>query len=661
VLLVAVVAFAAVSLIQSRPVPREYVWSLPSGFGMLWISRYLVRTGRVRAASSILCSIGWLIVSADVVTHGPRTLAAGGYLLFVVIGGLTAGPLAAAALGIASIALLAGIELHWVLPYRTFTVPTDAERLTQYATQLTLAAILVAWWSLQMRKLLHKLKASEARRALILDESPDAILSLDLNGVVVFHNRATERMFGCAPFEFVGKKWSELPIGAALEGAKTTGQDPGRDEVRELTRPDGQKIFVEEKTVQLNDEGQKVGSLSILRDVTARRRAEATRASLQDQLVGAQRMEAVGRLAGGMAHDFNNMLTVILGTVEALTRRSPNLDQRALNDIRDAALKGAALTQQLLTFAKQQPSEPRRVDLNRSITDLRPMLGRTLSEDVRIHLELSKISPIVLIDSGQLDQVLVNLSVNARDAMPRGGVLTIATERRTSDTGLLFADVTVSDTGTGIPPETLPRVFEPFFTTKGDRGTGLGLSVVHGVISKARGTIGCESVVGKGTTFRISLPCVEGAGDAKRPVVVAPNRSTKCRRVVLIDDNPRVRQALSFALEQNGVVVDDLDPETSVSEVETRLREADALITDVVMPGVSGPDLVSELLGRGVRKPVVFMSGYVARAVLDRVAHMPKSAILTKPFSVEELLACLHRLDSESSEEPSQSAANVIA
>jgi PAS domain S-box-containing protein len=508
--------------------------------------------------------------------------------------------------------------------------------------------VLIAWWALHTRQLLRQLHASEAKHALLLEESPDAIVNVDRSGTVQFCNQAFETMTGTPRSDIVGQQLLALPavareVDQARERvAAVLAGEGGQTADVQIVHRDGHIVKAEVKTFPLREEGQIVGVISILRDRTERARAELERASLQSQLVSAQRMEAVGRFAGGIAHDFNNILTIVLSSAGVLARAKPQ-EQRAVSDIEDAAMRGAALTRQLLTFSRRQPSEARAMDVNEGIEALRPMLERILGEDVALKLELAAAPLHVLLDPAQLDQVLMNLAVNARDAMPGGGTITIGTERVGGGAASASVGIVVQDTGSGMNAATLARAFEPFFTTKGEGGTGLGLSVVHGIVDHAGGTVRCESEPGRGTTFRIALPAV--APPERAPGVGRADPAARGqRRVVLVDDDSLVRESVARALRQSGVTVEVMSTPVDVDAVEARLREADALISDIVMPGTTGPDLVDALRRRGSRAPVIFVSGHAGHALVERARRDSRAVLIPKPFTAADVLARLDEL-----------------
>lgn len=653
-LLVSVLLFGALSLVGGGPKPLPQSVTLVLGVIVLLGLRRLARAGRVREAALAVCVSGWLAISMDLPVHGPNTIAVGGFVIVVVIGGLTLGPAAALALAAAT-ALLLGAVMLGLVPSGE-TLPSNGVRLTHYATQLTLASLLVAWWAAHTRGLLRQLRASEARHAQLLEESPDAIVSTDRAGVITFWNHAAEEMLGHPRRETVGRTWSEVGVVPQKASGTVTSDmssiEHGSGVVRELdlSHRDGRLVPVEAKSMPLHEEGQVVGMVSIVRDVSERKRTEAERASLREQLVSAQRMEAVGRFAGGIAHDFNNLLTIILNVAEVVGASASAAEREAMTDIREAAQRGAALTRQLLTFSRRQPSQPRPTDVNENLVALRPMLERLLGKDVNVEMDLGAHTEQVLVDSGQLDQIIVNLVVNARDAMPDGGTITIATALTGDSSPGHAVAIRVTDTGSGMDAATKGMAFEPFFTTKGEHGTGLGLSVVQNIVQLAGGTIRCDSEPGRGTTFQIALPSVAASASASatRTAPVHAGRSVS-RRVVLVDDDPLVRNAVSRGLESVGITVDEVSLPVDLDDLERRLRNADALITDIVMPGLTGPDLVEQLRRRGCRAPVIFVSGHADHALVERVRGAPNALLVAKPFTAEDILARLDELSRQGS------------
>jgi len=381
----------------------------------------------------------------------------------------------------------------------------------------------------------------------------------------------------------------------------------------------------------------------LLDDITDRRR-------LADQLRQAQKMEAVGRLAGGVAHDFNNLLTIICGYADLLRTRSQlaPADREMVNEIAAAGERATALTRQLLGFTRQTLLQPRVVDVNSVVAETSRLLRRLLGEDIEFTTLLAPRLPPVKVDPGQLGQILMNLAVNARDAMPRGGQLTVETARVMLDQqtvtfppgGVAGPHVllAVSDTGTGMTPDIQSHIFEPFFTTKdSDRGTGLGLSVVFGIVQQSGGRIHVYSEPGRGTSLKVYLPVAAEAlvaGAIGSPE--APPQGSET--VLLVEDDPGVREFASTILSLYGYrVLAAGDAADALRLAEASERPIDLLLTDVVMPGASGPELVAMLEARSPGVKVVFMSGYTDDAVIRHGLLTADVAFIQKPYSAQAL------------------------
>jgi two-component system cell cycle sensor histidine kinase/response regulator CckA len=385
----------------------------------------------------------------------------------------------------------------------------------------------------------------------------------------------------------------------------------------------------------LDAEGRLVEVRGVVQDVTAR-------VQLEEQLRQSQKMEAVGSLAGGIAHDFNNILTVILNlgsdVAEALPAGSPvRVD---VEEIVATAKRAEGLTRQILAFARKQVSDPVDLDLNATIAGAGKLLERLIGEHIAVKLSLAPGLPHVFADPRQLEQVLMNLAVNARDAMPSGGTLLISTYFLPGLDGARHGrvEVVVRDSGVGMDEETLSRAFDPFFTTKGQgRGTGLGLAVVHGIVQQCRGTVSIDSAAGRGTAVRIVLPAVAASAQAPAPVAARPSPPAAGRTILLVEDEEPVRRVAARCLERAGYRV------LAVADGEDALRIAaatprvDLLLTDVVMPGMSGTRLAEHLRAARPSLPVLFMSGF-SRDLPESLAP-PPGALLQKPFTPERLAA----------------------
>jgi two-component system cell cycle sensor histidine kinase/response regulator CckA len=392
-----------------------------------------------------------------------------------------------------------------------------------------------------------------------------------------------------------------------------------------------------------------------LREAANRRMQRSTQAALQaseQRLRHAQKMESVGRLAAGIAHDFNNLLTVILGFTEFLIERLPRDEDlhRNATEIRAAAQRATLLTRQLLAFSRQQVLERRVVDLVAAVNRLQPMIARLIGEDVQVEFDLAAPPQWVLIDPGQFEQVVMNLIVNARDAMPAGGQLRIGIRREEID--LLRADdleltpgsyvaLSVTDTGEGITAEALEHIFEPFFTTKAPgRGTGLGLSTVFGIVRQSGGVIEVDSVVNRGSTFRLYFPVTTAGAAEPAPLPAPAAAEAHMSTILLAEDEQGVRTFLEMALKRAGhkVIAARSGPD-AVLAGENAAERIDLLIADVVMPGLSGPDVAHRLRRVHPGMRVLFLSGYARHAALPAKVAAEPAAFLQKPFTVETLMS----------------------
>ncbi len=391
--------------------------------------------------------------------------------------------------------------------------------------------------------------------------------------------------------------------------------------------------------IQLAADGTPQRGVGVSLDVTDQHMLEA-------QFQQAQKMEAVGRLAGGVAHDFNNLLTAILGYCELLQEDLPpgdgNLD--SLMEIRKAGESAATLTRQLLAFSRNQLIEPARLDLNAVVAEMRAMLGRLIGEDVDVLLQLPPHVPLVLADRGQIEQVVMNLAVNARDAMPGGGTLRIATQvvELDADTPVALAPgayvtLTVADTGCGMSPDVQERLFEPFFTTKPvGKGTGLGLATVHGIVARSGGGITVDSDVGLGSSFTIYLP-VAAPDTAAQAALPAPRHDQGTETVLVVEDAAALRDLTQRLLTRQGYQVLVASNAADAVTIFDQHPGIDVLLTDVIMPGASGADLTRTLLARRPSLKVVFMSGYTDDAIAHHDVHRRGAAFLAKPFTSEAL------------------------
>jgi signal transduction histidine kinase/ActR/RegA family two-component response regulator len=426
-----------------------------------------------------------------------------------------------------------------------------------------------------------------------------------------------------------------------LRGESVTGVEVLRP------RRDGRPLVLSVSAAPMTDgSGRVTGILKVVADMTAVRH-------LEGQVRQSQKMEAIGQLAGGIAHDFNNLLTAVLNNAELAQRQlEPSEGPHAeLAQIVEAGRRAASLTRQLLTFSRRQVLQPRPVDLNQVVGQLEELLRRVISEDIRLDVVLASSPCVVLADPSQLEQVVMNLVVNARDAMPGGGILSIETSvgtgapaRRGAAAAGRHVTLTVRDTGIGMDSATQARIFEPFFTTKPvGQGTGLGLATVYGIVEQSEGNITVTSAPGRGTTFTVHLPghVTDAPGGEPSPLG-PPALSRGSERLLLVEDDPGVRTTLERLLVRQGYwVVSARNGAEALERFEECGGTIDAVLTDIVMPELSGRELVARLRERDPELRVLFMSGYDEKALRPGGALPPGARAIVKPFTIADLLSSL--------------------
>jgi signal transduction histidine kinase/ActR/RegA family two-component response regulator len=409
-------------------------------------------------------------------------------------------------------------------------------------------------------------------------------------------------------------------------------------------RKDGKIITVRLSGRSILEQGSTVGFEMIVEDITERR-------LLEDQLRQSQKMEAVGQLAGGVAHDFNNLLTVIKGNTQLLLEKVEPGDPRrsGLEQIQKAADRAASLTSQLLAFSRKQVVAFRVLDLNGVLSNMVQLLHRLLGEHIELRVMNAQNLGRVKADPGQIEQIVMNLALNARDAMPEGGRLTIETANVMLDRGFDAQHVTVkpgayvllsvSDTGNGIPPEVLPHVFEPFFTTKPQgKGTGLGLSTVYGIVKQSNGYIWASSE-GQGATFKVYLPRVDQPVDRVEMPIQTPGELRGTETVLLVEDEEGVRSLIELMLQKNGyTVVEACSAEEALDFAQNDSTPVHLLLTDIVLPRMTGRELSEKIAALRPGIKTLFMSGYTDDDIIKSGVLDSKAAFLQKPFSRESLL-----------------------
>lgn len=499
------------------------------------------------------------------------------------------------------------------------------------------------------------LREAEERYGLLASNVHDMISLHDPTGVFIYASPSAYALLGMHPVELIGRSVYDLvepdDVATVVTAHETIMRREGRQPATfRARRADGSVGWFESTARMITRESSSEPwrIVAVTRDVTERREFES-------QMMQAHKMEALGRLAGGIAHDFSNVLTVIVGHAELLATTLADRPKERANaeHIREAAQRGSALTRQLLSFGRGRPRDMRITDLNAVILELQPMLTRMIGDDIELDLDLDPDLAGVRCEPSELEQIVVNLGANARDAMAAGGRLSLRTQNvNVDETALIELDpgpyvlVTVADTGTGMEPGTVARAFEPFFTTKLDgAGTGLGLSTVYTITSQAGGRVEIESAPGAGTQFKLYLPGHSGPVDVTPDGRHAPAATLRGTETVMVaEDDAGVRALAVAALERFGYrVMTAVDGMQALELFRTYGHLIDIVVTDVNMPELKGPELVRILTDEGTTLPVLYMSGYSAESlVLDDLA--PHRAFLAKPFTPVELAQALRGL-----------------
>jgi PAS domain S-box-containing protein len=532
---------------------------------------------------------------------------------------------------------------------------TEARQMAEAFNSMTAT---LSHWHEQAERRAQELREASDRFRSVTDSATDAIVSITTRGVVVFWNLRAEAMFGYAERDVLGRT-IDLIVPERLQ----------EEYARELTRlaagdrewiggpvevygrrRDGNEVPLE-LSISTWKAGADVFYTGVIRDITDRRQAAEALQHREEQLRQAQKMEAVGQLAGGVAHDFNNLLTAILGCSELLLRKLPSdLPARAeVVEIQKAGRSAASLTRDLLAFSRKQVLQPVVIDLNDVVSGAENLLRRLLGETINLAIELDPSLPPVQADPGQLEQVLMNLAVNARDAMPSGGRLRIATGHSMfcpPDAGAAAASagpqvtLRVSDSGVGMTDDVRSRIFEPFFTTKEvGSGTGLGLAMVYGIVTQSGGHIWVDSAPGRGATFTVSLPAtsrpVERVDPSPEPITAGPRGS---ETVLLVEDNDAVRRMAREALHRFGYrVVEARNGEAALGVVADNLDRIAIVLTDVVMPLMGGRELAARLRARRPDLKIIFTSGYANDTVVGQSVLELGAMFIQKPFSPAQL------------------------
>ncbi len=560
-----------------------------------------------------------------------------------------------------SVPLISKDEVIGIFHLRSFKPNAYAERdlnLAERVGNQIAGAIANAKLYAEQKKMEEALRKSEERFRELYDHAPLGYHEYDAEGRITNVNRTDLEMLGYTAEEMIGQQiWKFNVDGDTLREevlAKLAGTSPpGRNLERIYRRKDGTTIpvLVEDRQI-LDEKGQIKGIRCTIQDITARKQAEDEKESLREQLRQSQKMEAIGKLAGGVAHDFNNLLTVIHGYSELLIN---SLDQSSrfrqdVQEIMHASERASSLTRQLLAFSRKQVLQPKVLDLNAHVSNMDKMLRRMIGEDIELVTLLTRDLGRVKADPGQIEQVILNLAVNAKDAMLNGGKLTIETANAKLDenyarsrVGVIPGDymmLSVSDTGVGMSSETRERIFEPFFTTKEKgKGTGLGLSTVYGIVQQSGGNIWVYSEPGLGTTFKIYLPRIEEGTESLRPAAFPTKPLQGSETVLLVEDEEMVRKLAYTVLQRNGYkVLEASSGDEALDVVQGRNgNPIHLIVTDVVMPGMSGRQLADRVASLRPEIRILYMSGYTDDAIVHHGVLDPGIAYIQKPFTPEAL------------------------
>ncbi len=542
-------------------------------------------------------------------------------------------------------------------------VPVENSAAPMVDEQGNLTGVVLVFRDITARKLAEEdLKEERDRAQKYLDIAGVMMVALSRDGNITLVNRRGLDILGYGESELLGRNWFRTCVPEAIRESRKAcfeslmgghGETFEHNESPVVTKSGEERVVSWHDTVIKNKDGEIVGTLSSGEDITQRKMAEKEKDGLRTQLVQSQKMEAIGVLAGGVAHDFNNLLTVIQGNSELALLKSGGDEKliKNIEQIQHASERAANLTGQLLLMSRRQPMEFADVTVNESVRNLLKMLERLIGEDIAVETELASDLCKVKGDAGNVEQVILNLAVNARDAMPGGGRLTVRTRnvtlteeeaRRLPDAKPgRFVCLSVEDTGTGMDEATAERIFEPFFSTKeAGRGTGLGLSMVYGIVKQHEGWVNVRSKIGEGTHFDVFFPALSAAADPGAPEDL-PARGPRGRgeRILLVEDEAGVRDFAGLALRSSGYYVSDAaGAEEAIAIFARKQGRFDLVFSDVVLAGKSGIELAEEIMALSPSTPVLLTSGYTDDR--SQLAEIRKRDIpfLQKPYALGDLL-----------------------
>jgi two-component system cell cycle sensor histidine kinase/response regulator CckA len=504
----------------------------------------------------------------------------------------------------------------------------------------------------EQKKSEEALRKEKDRAQRYLDIAGVMLVALSPDGIVKLINKKGCEILGFDEQEIIGKNWFDDFIPEELRDrirgvfddlVRVHGEPLSYFENPVLTKMGTRRMIAWHNTILTDEQGRMTGTLSSGEDVTEQK-------LLEEQLFQSQKMEAVGRLAGGIAHDFNNLLTAIIGYSDIISKDGDlkQSHRSYIEEIKKSAERAATLTQQLLAFSRKQILQPKVLNLNVLLKNTRNMLQRMIGEDISFEMHLTPDIGMIMADPGKIEQVVINLAVNARDAMPHGGDLRVETQDSTLDEEFCklhkgsqpgkYVLLSVKDTGKGIDEESMKHVFEPFFTTKEiGKGTGLGLATVYGIVRQSGGYIDIQSIPGTGTTVDIYLPRVDGEQTEKTQKQKSMVAGGKHETILFVEDDNMVRDMVTAVLKQFGYHVVEAENATSALQACEEQGHIDLMITDVVMPGQSGPDLARQVAKLHREMKVLFISGYTDDAIVHHGVLDEEIPFLQKPFTPQTL------------------------
>ena len=616
---------------------------------LCWAAFALAYVGRPTLAAVLVLGSVWAEINYGV--HIATDFPGAGLLVapvYVAGAGLLLGRFPSLLLALATVAVSTPI----VMSSPAWLAGADHGRIVYWmvlhaiCTMATWSIVSLGMWSLE--RALATARAKEAELADTIRLAPDGIVVVDADERVVAINPAARVILGAVDAQCFGR-----PLGDVLGGAQSTAQTTaefgamlGADHSLEaplalaIHRPDGARAFVEVTWRRMSTDRRQLS----LRDVSERVRAEESRRGVEEQLAHAQRLEAIGQLAGGIAHDFNNLLTAVAGAAELLRDElGSESHDGLLDEILAAQERGAGLTKQLLAFARRDIVQPKVFDLSVQVGDLQRLLHRVGGEQMQVVCDLEP-DCRVRADVGQMEQALVNLVTNARDAMPDGGLCTVRCQRTSATDGSRWVALTVTDSGIGMDEVALAHAFEPFFTTKPrGSGTGLGLASVHGIVMQSGGRARIDSTPLRGTTVTLEFPLASGLVEATPGARAADARPAGTATILVAEDDDGTRGVIDRILQRAGYrVLLAPDGVAAIRMAEKHRGAIDLLLSDVMMPGLSGPQLAERLGVAQSGLPVIFMSGYPEDALDGVPGFQIARDFLPKPFSSTLLLQRVH-------------------